>query len=126
MKIEEYEEKIKKWDLYPDAIREIVNNSTKEELIKFITMLVHYMGLVNEIGELGGKMKKEIRDKRRIPVILDKDKGKECGDGEWYLTTLERDLGFTKSVIIKMNDNKLQKRDDKGRIHGSGDHREEN
>ncbi len=124
--IEEWEQKIKKWDMYPDAVKEIVYTSSKEELIKLITLLVHYVGLVNEIGELGGKIKKEIRDKKQIPTLRDLDKGSEAGDVDWYLTTIDRDLGFTKKEIINLNNKKLTKREQKGMMHGSGDHREEN
>lgn len=122
--IEEWEQKIKRWDLYPDAVKEIVYTSSKEELIRLITLLVHYVGLINEVGELGGKIKKEIRDKKRIPTLRDLDKGSEGSDIEWYLTSVEHDLGFTKKEIINLNDEKLTKRDEKGLMHGSGDHRE--
>ena len=125
MNIDQWEEKIKRWDLYPEAIEHIINTSSKEELVRLIKILVHYVGLVNEIGELGGKIKKEIRDDRIIPTLKDPIKGKELGDGEWYLTTLERDLGFTKNEVTNMNDEKLQKREDTNKMHGSGDHREE-
>lgn len=125
MLIEEWEEKIKKWDLYPEAIEEIVDKYSKKEIVRLITLLVHYVGLVNEIGELGGKIKKEIRDDKRVPSIRDSVKGREAGDGEWYLTTLEKDLGYTKTEIINMNDEKLQRRDEKNKMHGSGDHRED-
>lgn len=125
MKIEDWEQKIKKWDLYPEAVKEIVDKSSKKDLVRLILLLVHYVGLVNEIGELGGKIKKEIRDDRRIPTLRDLVKGKEAGDGEWYLTTVERDLGFTKNEVTDMNDEKLQKREDTNKMHGSGDHRED-
>lgn len=125
MEIKDWEQKIKKWDLYPEAVKEIVDKSSKKDLVRLILLLVHYVGLVNEIGELGGKIKKEIRDDRRIPTLRDPVKGKEAGDGEWYLTTVERDLGFTKNEVTDMNDEKLQKREDTNKMHGSGDHRED-
>lgn len=125
MDIKDWEQKIKKWDLYPEAVEEIVDKSSKKDLVRLILLLVHYVGLVNEIGELGGKIKKEIRDDRRIPTIRDPVKGKEVGDGEWYLTIIEHDLGYTKNETTDMNDEKLQKREDTNKMHGSGDHRED-
>lgn len=122
--IEQWEEKIKRWDLYPEAVHKIVEESSKEELERLIILLVHYVGLTNEIGELGGKIKKIIRDEKRIPILRDLGLAKESSDGEWYLTSVEHDLGYRKNEIININNDKLSKREEKGKLPGSGDDRE--
>ena len=58
---------------------------------------------------------------KHIQILLALDEG---SDIEWYLTSVEHDLGFIKKEIINLNDKKLTKRDEKGLMHGSGDHRE--
>ncbi len=82
------------------------------------------LGLVDEAGEVAGKLKKLYRDKKGI---LDDDYkkliAKELGDVLWYLSALSRKLGFSLSEIAEMNLEKLNSRKERGRLHGDGDNR---
>ena len=88
------------------------------------------LGLVNEAGEVGGKIKKLIRDDNirfdgKI-VLSDKqraDIGAELGDVLWYIASLARDLDISLNSIAAMNIEKLNSRKERGVIGGSGDNR---
>lgn len=88
------------------------------------------LGLVNEAGEVGGKIKKLIRDDNirfdgKI-VLSDKqraDIGSELGDVLWYIASLARDLDISLNSIAAMNIEKLNSRKERGVIGGSGDNR---
>ena len=75
------------------------------------------LGLVNEAGEVGGKIKKLIRDDNvrfdgKI-VLSDKqraDIGAELGDVLWYVASLARDLDISLNSIAAMNIEKLNSR----------------
>lgn len=119
---DEYAELIKKFDLYGLAVEQIFDRQNTPELKRFMITLLHYTGLAGEVGELGEKLKKAIRDKQYIP-IRDDDIGKELGDIEWYLTRLESDMRFTKNEILQRNYDKLAKRLQENKLHGDGDNR---
>lgn len=91
------------------------------------------LGLAGEAGEVADKVKKIIRD---TEVIRDKDSGAmilndeqrrqlalEIGDVLWYCATLSYDLGYTLQQVADMNYEKLKSRQERGKIHGSGDER---
>ncbi len=121
--MKDYEDKINKFDLYIESATEIVNNFSNRELINLLVFLLHYIGLTGEVGELGEKIKKRLRD-HRLPIPRGLDEfAKEFGDIEWYVTRSETDLGFTKSEILKKNFDKLQSRWERKKLGGSGDNR---
>jgi NTP pyrophosphatase (non-canonical NTP hydrolase) len=82
------------------------------------------LGLVNEAGEVAGKVKKLMRDdngqltEERFNDILS-----ELGDVLWYVTATADDLGVTISDVFFNNYMKLKSRQERGMIKGSGDHR---
>lgn len=82
------------------------------------------LGLVNEAGEVAGKIKKIFRD--REGQITDHDvqelKG-ELGDVLWYLTQICTNLGLTLEEVAEANLDKLFSRQRRGVIGGDGDHR---
>ncbi|HLV36833.1 MAG TPA: nucleoside triphosphate pyrophosphohydrolase family protein, partial [Spirillospora sp.] len=82
------------------------------------------LGLVNEAGEVAGKIKKNFRD--RDGEITDDDrealKG-ELGDVLWYLTQICTNLGLTLEEVAEANLDKLFSRLERGQIQGDGDHR---
>ena|SRR5690554_5200053 len=82
------------------------------------------LGLVNEAGEVAGKIKKIFRD--RDGEITDDDrealKG-ELGDVLWYLTQICTNLGLTLEEVAEANLDKLFSRLERGQIQGDGDHR---
>ena len=61
------------------------------------------LGLVNEAGEVAGKVKKRIRGDG-VPL---EEIGKEIGDVLWYCAVLAHDLGMSLDDIAKQNLDKL-------------------
>ena len=87
------------------------------------------LGLVNEAGEVAGKLKKILRDpddhtdggglkQETKDAVAD-----ELGDVLWYLSTLCTDMGFKLEDIANRNITKLTDRAARGVIGGSGDKR---
>lgn len=82
------------------------------------------LGVTGEAGELAEKLKKSIRDDGATISEERKQALKgEIGDVLWYLSQLSRVLGFSFSEVAEANIDKLWKRHENGRIHGSGDNR---
>lgn len=82
------------------------------------------LGLVNEAGEVAGKVKKIFRD--REGVITDADRQAltlELGDVLWYLSELCTRLGIRLEDVADQNITKLSDRAARGVLHGDGDHR---
>lgn len=83
------------------------------------------LGLTGEAGEVADKVKKVIRDKNsdfsgedtRLEIA------KEIGDVLWYCAALSHDLGYALEDIARMNYAKLKSRQERGKLHGSGDNR---
>ena len=82
------------------------------------------MGLVNETGELAGKIKKIFRDKNGVIGEDDREALKyELGDVLWYLTQICTELDLTLEEVAEANLTKLFSRLERGKIRGDGDHR---
>ena len=82
------------------------------------------LGLTGEAGECSDKVKKVIRDNNGKFTIEKKvEIAKEIGDVLWYCATLANDIGFDLETIGQMNYDKLQSRQKRGMLHGSGDNR---
>ena len=82
------------------------------------------LGLLNEAGELAGKVKKILRDKDG--EISDEDVRKlegELGDVLWYFTQVCSELGLTLEEVAERNLEKLRDRKKRGVIQGEGDER---
>ena len=82
------------------------------------------LGLTGEAGEVANKVKKIIRDgsDSKDEKLVSEIKA-EIGDCLWYIAVLASDIGVKLSDIASNNLIKLEKRKDKGTIHGSGDDR---
>lgn len=83
------------------------------------------LGLASEAGEVAGKIKKVLRDNDgnfEHPEVR-KAIADELGDTLWYVAMVAKDIGYNLSSIANMNLDKLQDRDKRGVIHGSGDKR---
>ena len=82
------------------------------------------LGLVNEAGEVAGKIKKIFRDKGGAIGEADRAALKhELGDVLWYLTQICTELDLTLEEVAAANIEKLFSRLERGQIRGEGDER---
>jgi NTP pyrophosphatase (non-canonical NTP hydrolase) len=82
------------------------------------------LGLVNEAGEVAGKIKKVFRDKDgHISEETRQALKAELGDVLWYLAQVSTELGLTLDEVAEANITKLYDRLERGRISGDGDTR---
>ena len=82
------------------------------------------LGLVNEAGEVAGKIKKIFRD--REGIITDSDRAAlkaELGDVLWYIAQVATELDLSLDEIAEYNIAKLLDRLERGKIKGDGDNR---
>ena len=82
------------------------------------------LGLVNEAGEVAGKVKKVFRDKDG--QINDETKSMlkaELGDVLWYLAQVCTELELSLDEVAEYNIDKLFGRLERGTIRGDGDNR---
>jgi len=86
--------------------------------------LYPFIALVEEAGEVAGKIAKSIR-KGEPPLAFDKtdDLKKELGDVLWQLTACCRELGLTLDEVAEYNLRKLRDRKNRGVLDGNGDNR---
>ena len=84
------------------------------------------LGLCGEAGEVAEKIKKVIRDNNgEFTEEKKQEIKKELGDVCWYIAAIATDLGLDLEDIAQGNIDKLFKRKDKNKLHGSGDDRED-
>ena len=82
------------------------------------------LGLVNEAGELAGKIKKIFRDKGGVIGEEDRQALKgELGDVLWYFAQICTELDLTLEEVAEANLEKLLSRLERGKIRGDGDNR---
>jgi NTP pyrophosphatase (non-canonical NTP hydrolase) len=82
------------------------------------------LGLVNEAGEVAGKVKKIFRDKGG--AIGEEERRAlqaELGDVLWYLAQLCTELGLSLEEVAEQNLARLADRQQRGKIQGDGDNR---
>lgn len=80
------------------------------------------LGLVNEAGEVAGKIKKIFRDKGGQIGEEERQALKgELGDVLWYLTQICTELDLTLEEVAAYNLEKLLDRLERGVIRGEGD-----
>lgn len=82
------------------------------------------LGLVNEAGEVAGKVKKLMRDDAgQLTQERFEDIVSELGDVLWYVTAVADDLGIALTDVFLQNYLKLKDRSQRGVLKGSGDNR---
>lgn len=82
------------------------------------------LGLLNEAGEVAGKIKKIFRDKGGVIAHEDRTGLKsELGDVLWYLAQICTELELTLDEVAEYNLSKLADRQKRGVIRGEGDQR---
>jgi len=80
--------------------------------------------LVDEAGEVAGKIKKLYRDYDGVLTEeYKKEISKELGDVIWYLSQLCTKLGLSMEDVAQMNIDKLRSRLERNKITGDGDNR---
>ena len=83
-------------------------------------LLENTLGLVGEAGEVAEKVKKLFRDKNKFK---DEDILKELGDVLFYTVALSNIFGGNLRKVMEMNMAKLDDREQRGVLKGSGDNR---
>jgi len=83
-------------------------------------LIENTLGLVGEAGEVAEKIKKLIRDSSRFS---NQDIVKELGDVVFYATALANYFESSLEEVIELNVDKLDDRQARGVLGGSGDDR---
>jgi len=83
-------------------------------------LIENTLGLVGEAGEVAEKIKKLIRDSNRFS---NQDIVKELGDVVFYATALANYFESSLEEVIELNVDKLDDRQARGVLGGSGDDR---
>lgn len=82
------------------------------------------LGLVNEAGEVAGKIKKVFRDQGgQISEETRQALKAELGDVLWYISQVATELDLSLDEIAEYNITKLYSRLERGKIQGDGDNR---
>lgn len=82
------------------------------------------LGLVNEAGELAGKVKKIFRDKGGVISEEDRMALKyELGDVLWYMAQIATELDLDLQDVADANLEKVFSRLERDKIKGDGDYR---
>lgn len=90
-----------------------------QSAIEYLTL-----GLASEAGEVAGKVKKVLRDKKGDFTATDVEAiGSELGDVIWYASQLATELGLNLEQIATENIQKLCDRKNRDVLGGSGDKR---
>jgi len=109
MTFEEYQIRSRETAIYPDRGNNFV---------------YPILGLVGEVGEITGKIKKVIRDNNGvISEERKQDLVIEIGDALWYISQLATELDISLENIAEANINKILSRKERGTLRGSGDDR---
>jgi len=99
---------------YSDWVEDKIITEGKDRLME------NALGLMGEAGEVAEKIKKSMRDKTEV---TSNDIVKELGDVVFYATALSNYYHANLGVTILENINKLDGREARGTIKGSGDNR---
>ena len=99
---------------YSQFVEDKVFTKGRERLIE------NTLGLVGESGEVAEKIKKLFRDKNKFS---DEDVLKELGDVLFYVVALSNIFGGNLKKTMEMNMAKLDDREQRGKLKGSGDNR---
>ena len=111
--------KIENFDRYQQESRKTWNVIPMNHSIVYPTM-----GMVNEAGEVAGKVKKIFRDHGGEITEADRQAlKKELGDVLWYLAQICTELDLSLQEVAEANIVKLFSRLERGQIRGDGDER---
>jgi NTP pyrophosphatase (non-canonical NTP hydrolase) len=114
------------YDMFPDAdpvnwadyysgwVEKKILTKDQERLVE------NTLGLVGEAGEVAEKIKKLIRDNNKY---ANEEIMKELGDVVFYATALANIYGRGLQEVLELNIQKLDDRQKRGKLKGSGDNR---
>lgn len=106
MRLDEYQERAGETAIYPEGLNYPI------------------LGLAGEAGELCNKYKKILRDKEGEADVADMDElAKELGDVLWYVAQIATELDKDLETVARENLMKLEDRQNRGVLGGSGDNR---
>lgn len=106
MNLDEYQERANDTAIYPEGLNYPI------------------LGLAGEAGELCNKYKKILRDKEGEADVADMDElAKELGDVLWYVAQIATELDTDLETVARENLMKLEDRQNRGVLGGSGDNR---
>ena len=109
MNFNDYQKKSRKTAKYPDIGHPVIYPA---------------LGLVNEAGEVAGKIKKVFRDKGgEINEDTRSALKAELGDVLWYVAQVCTELDLSLDEVAEYNLEKLYSRLERGTIRGDGDNR---
>ncbi|MDD4531432.1 MAG: nucleoside triphosphate pyrophosphohydrolase family protein [Candidatus Pacebacteria bacterium] len=109
MTFEEYQAESRKTAIYPNKDNNFIYPT---------------LGLAGEAGEVAEKIKKVLRDGNGIVSEEKREEiKKELGDVLWYLSNLSTELKISFEEVASKNIEKLQSRQQRNELHGSGDNR---
>tara|TARA_R110000744_G_scaffold2814_2_gene11199 strand:- start:12045 stop:12416 length:372 start_codon:yes stop_codon:yes gene_type:complete len=83
-------------------------------------LVENVLGLVGEAGEIAEKVKKQIRDGK---PVSGEDAIKELGDVIFYVVALANYFDSDLDEVLQRNVDKLNSREERGVLGGSGDNR---
>lgn len=101
-------------DFYSGWVEKKILTKDQERLVE------NTLGLVGEAGEVAEKIKKLIRDSSRFS---NEEIMKELGDVVFYATALGNIYGRGLQEILELNIQKLDDRQKRNKLRGSGDNR---
>jgi NTP pyrophosphatase (non-canonical NTP hydrolase) len=101
-------------DFYSGWVEKKIITKDQERLVENI------LGLVGEAGEVAEKIKKLIRDNNKY---ANEEIMKELGDVVFYATALGNIYGRGLQEILELNIQKLDDRQKRNKLRGSGDNR---
>ena len=101
-------------DLYSKWVEKKILTEGQDRLVE------NTLGLVGEAGEVAEKIKKLIRDSNRFK---NEEIMKELGDVVFYVTALANIYGKGLQEVLELNIAKLDDRQKRGKLKGSGDNR---
>lgn len=114
MTFDEYQKKALKTDLFKGKDKNIRSDGFIEKLL----------GLIGETGEVAEKFKKIYRDEGgQISADKKTELTKELGDILWYIASVSEYLDIKLDDIAQANIEKLASRQNRSKLHGSGDNR---
>lgn len=121
MNIDDYQDESRKTAIYP-KVTLVLDYADGTQSTAEAPWLYPILGLLGEAGELADKLKKVIRDKNGL-VGDPSPYAKEAGDVTWYVARLADAFGVQLSDVLAGNTAKLQSRQARGQLQGSGDER---